>query len=272
MGVLGMGFLKRVLAGASPSSKVSLNTTYFATIRDDAMLPVVGEFYHQRAVATARPPGPNDLAPGLPPPPPGYYKALLTPEPANQYDRNAIAVYLWGSGSWSTVGYLSRTDAVNYQPVFRHLGPGPNGSPPAVACDAALVSERDGVGVVLHLGTPGECVVELATDHRIPVAHPWVSKPVVFSGHGFTTIYGVPLDREAQIMLARWAGCEVLPRVTKKAAALIVSDPNEPTANLQKAKEYGIPIVHEPQFVAALGVPPETIGRLSARWANMGPG
>jgi hypothetical protein len=192
---------------------------------------------------------------------------MLTPEPKNQYDPNAIAVLLWAGGSWSMAGYLSRTDAANYQPVFRHLAAG-HQSPPAVTCDAAFTPERGGVGVVLHLGTPGECIVELATDDRTP-PEAWAGRTLVFTGQGATTIYGVPLDRHAQIMLARWARCDVLPRLTKKAGALIVADPDEVTANLQKAKEYGVAIVPEPNFVAALGIPAETIGRLSGRWARM---
>lgn len=39
-------------------------------------------------------------------------------------------------------------------------------------------------------------------------------------------IHGVPVDRLAQVMLARWAGCELLPRLTKRTDALIVADPD----------------------------------------------
>jgi NAD-dependent DNA ligase len=111
--------------------------------------------------------------------------------------------------------------------------------------------------------------VELATDDRKPSDPSWAGKTVAFSGQGATTIYGVPLDRQAQLMLARWAGCEVLPRLTKKTDALIVADSSEPTTNLQKARDYGVAIVQEPNFVAAVGVPPEIIGRVSERWARI---
>ena len=164
-------------------------------------------------------------------------------------------------------GYLSRTEAASYQPVFRRLAAPAQNSPPAVVCDAALKSEHGGVGVVLHLGTPGECVVELATDDRVP-SPAWIGKTVVFGGHGATTIYGVPLDRQAQLMLARWAQCEVLPRVTKKIDAFIVAD-SGPPANLQKAKDYALTLVDEPNFICGVGIPPEVIGRVSERWARL---
>ena len=96
----------RSVTGRSPisyerSAQVELNVNYFKRIRDNATLDVVGEAYRQAGVLAARPPTGDDLPPGLPAPPPGYYKALLVPEPTNQYDRNAIRVALWAGGSWS---------------------------------------------------------------------------------------------------------------------------------------------------------------------------
>ena len=42
------------------------------------------------------------------------------PEPANKHDRDAIAVYIRESeGSMQEVGYLSRENALAYQPLFR---------------------------------------------------------------------------------------------------------------------------------------------------------
>jgi len=262
-----MGFLRRLLGGPATRG-MTLNITDFRRVRDDAALEVVGEAYRQENVALARPPGPDDLPPGMPPPPPGYFKATLIPEPTNQYDRNAIAVYLWSSRAWAHAGYLARSDALAYQPLFRHLATeSTTGSPAAIACDAALAQERGGTGVILHLGSPGECAVELATEGP-PIEHRWAGKTVVFTGQGATTIHGVPVDRHAQVMLARWAGCELLPRLTKRTDALILADPNELTANLQRAREYGVEVVQEPDFFEAVGITPEAIGRLTGRWAR----
>jgi hypothetical protein len=262
-----MSFLRRLLGGKQ-TAQVELNVNYFKRIRDDATLDVVGEAYRQAGVLAARPPSGNDLPPGLPAPPVGYYKALLVPEPTNQYDRNAIKVALWAGGSWSMAGYLSRFDAVRYQPLFSHLATSASGAQPAIACDAALTSERGGTGVVLHLGTPGECAAELATDDMTPAAHRWVGKYVVFTGQGGSTIFGVPLDREGQIMLARWAGCEVLPRLTKRTDALIVSDDEQTTGNRQKATEYKIEAIPELSFLADIGIDGASLGGVTGRWAR----
>jgi hypothetical protein len=250
---------------------LQLNATFFTRIRDDASVEVVGEAYRQRQVVAARPPGPDDLPPGLPPPPPGHYKAMLIPQPLNQHDPNAIGVFLWAGGDWSMAGYLSRFDAAKYQPLFRHVAADGTGGSPAVSCDAALMSERGGTGVVLHLGTPAECAIELATDDLAPSPHRWAGKFVAFTGQGGTTVFGVPLDREGQVMLARWAGCAVVPRLTKKTDALIVSDADQVTTNLQRAKEYGIEIVPEPEFIVGVGVAAEAIERVTGRWTRRAP-
>lgn len=262
-----MSFLRRQLGG-QPTVQVELNVNYFKRIRDDATVEVVGEAYRQAGVLAARAPSGDDLPPGLPAPPSGYFKALLVPEPTNQYDRNAIKVALWAGGSWSMAAYLSRLDAVRYQPLFAHLANSTSESQPAIACDAALTSERGGTGVVIHLGTPGECAAELATDEVAPARHRWVGKYIVFTGQGGSTIFGVPLDREGQVMLARWAGCEVLPRLTKKTDALVVSDSEQATANRHKAKEYGIEAVEETSFLPEIGIASEGIGRVIGRWAR----
>jgi len=270
-----VGFLRRLFGGgnqerASPNIQERMFAIiYVREIRDDATLPVVGEAYRQANVISARPPGGEDLPPGLPAPPSGYFKALLIPEPSNKFDPNAISVCLWAGGSWALAGYLSRENAVAYQPLFRWLSAGNPGKDVAIACDAARVPERDGVGVILHFGTPAECIAGLLTEDLAPSAdHPWAGKAVVFTGQAATAIHGVPVDRHAQLMIARWAGCDVLPRLTKKTDALIVADPNELTANLQRAKDYGVAIVQEPDFLAAVGIPSEAIGRVSGRWTR----
>ena len=52
------------------------------------------------------------------------HQALLMREPGNRYDRNAIAIYLRDpAGRADIVGYLSREDALRYQPVRLHARP-----------------------------------------------------------------------------------------------------------------------------------------------------
>lgn len=105
-------------------------------------------------------------------------------------------------------------------------------------------------------------------DNQPAPNHPWRDKAIVFTGQMVTTIYGVRIDRNAQVMLARWAGCDVLPRLTKKTDALILADAGEVTANLQKAKEYGVPVIPEPEFLAAIGLPVDAISKASGRGAS----
>jgi hypothetical protein len=198
-----LGFLRRILGssdsaaprgwpGVAQTREFRMSVTTFERLRDDAALDVVGEAYRQENVASARPPNPGDLPPGLPPPPAGYYKALVFPEPTNQYDPNAIAVALWAGGTWALSGYLSRARAQDYQPVYAHLAASVADAglgPPAIACDAARVREGSGFGVVLHLGTPAECVAELAIEDRAPTPdHPWAGKTVAITGQLATAI------------------------------------------------------------------------------------
>lgn len=253
-------------APAGSRGTVELDVTQFGQIRDDAAVRVVGEAYRQELVAKARPPGPDELPPGLNAPPAGYYKALLVPEPTNEYDPNAILVALWSGRDWAKCGYLARGEASRYRPLFAYLGRG--GKSPAIACDAAIVAEAGGRGVILHLGTPGECVAELATDDREPAEHEWRGLEIAFTGSSRTAVHGVLLDREGQIMFAGWAGCVVLPRVTKKVHLLVAAEPRDMTMNTQKAKDYGIPIVEEPAFLRAIGVPSEALAVDTLAWAR----
>ena len=69
-------------------------------------------------------------------------------------------------------------------------------------------------------------------------------------------------------MLARWAGCEVLPRLTKKTDALIVSDNEQTTGNRQKATEYDIEAIEETSFLADIGIDSTWLGRVTGRWAQ----
>ena len=71
-----MGFLKKVFGGkaeTNTNTNMNFNTNVFLKIRDDAALQVVGEAYRQDNVALARPPSEEDLPPGMPAPPPGYF-------------------------------------------------------------------------------------------------------------------------------------------------------------------------------------------------------
>ena len=85
-------------------------------------------------------------------------RAALFCERDNAHDQKAIAVH---AVDVAHVGYLSRKDAVNYQPVFTALEA--QGSAVA-ACPAFLIGGYPGkpsIGVMLCLSDPARIIREL---------------------------------------------------------------------------------------------------------------
>jgi hypothetical protein len=83
----------------------------------------------------------------------------LVHEKANEYDRNAISVWADGVG---LVGYLSRDDAADYQPIFAALRR--HGCETA-SCPAFLIGgepAKPSYGVMLCLSSPEKVVSDLA--------------------------------------------------------------------------------------------------------------
>jgi DNA polymerase-3 subunit epsilon len=54
--------------------------------------------------------------------------------------------------------------------------------------------------------------------------------------------------------IASKKGLQVMPSVTKKLDLLVVADPNTQSGKANKARQYGIRIVHEPVFWRVLGL------------------
>jgi hypothetical protein len=91
--------------------------------------------------------------------------ALLLPEPTNQYDENAVRVYLQPSqdGDAAIIGYLSREDAVAYRPVIDRVAE--RGE--VMLCRASLKGGWDrgiSFGVMLWIGAPWTLMAELDSD------------------------------------------------------------------------------------------------------------
>jgi hypothetical protein len=87
-----------------------------------------------------------------------WFRAALVCEPSNRYDPDAVAVYADGVGR---IGYLSRDDAADYQPVFTALrSRGYSvGSVPAF-----LIGGEPGkpsLGVLLCLSSPQKVIEDL---------------------------------------------------------------------------------------------------------------
>lgn len=83
-----------------------------------------------------------------------WFRAILVPEPDNEYDENAVAIWADGGGM---LGYLSAEDAEEYAPVFSSLE---RRGHVAATVPAMLVGgsrEKPSFGVVLALGSPWVC-------------------------------------------------------------------------------------------------------------------
>ncbi|MEA2221996.1 MAG: hypothetical protein QOH83_372 [Solirubrobacteraceae bacterium] len=84
----------------------------------------------------------------------------VVPEPSNPYDPNAVAIFIGGQ----KVGYLSRGDALDYQPAMEALlHAGYN----AGVCRGSIAgrgpgSETKNLGVFLYLADPDKLLVALS--------------------------------------------------------------------------------------------------------------
>jgi hypothetical protein len=238
------------LRGTSAASSISNGLTDRMVVPegDDAVLEIVGEAsYQPQLLAVGGRPGPE----GVPYP---EQIAKLVREPANRYDRNAIAIQIRGH----TVGYLSRDDAVRYQAVADWAA----ARGEQIACQARLTGgwnrgggDRGSIGCLLHLGSPGETFLTLVADSAaVRTDHPWPAYMIAFTGDSRCSIAGVALDREASTILARRAGLHVHPRMTKKVQLLVDCDSHGESGNELKAIEYGVPVITEREFWGALGL------------------
>lgn len=79
-------------------------------------------------------------------------------------------------------------------------------------------------------------------------------KCVCFTGECQCNVNGRPTTREMAADLATRHGVVVMESVTKKLDVLVVADPLTQSGKAKKARQYGIPIMHELVFWQALGV------------------
>jgi hypothetical protein len=246
-----VGFL-RTLFGQK-ESPVEVETELVVPERADAVLEVVGEQSYQDTILQIAG-GRDQNGPKNP-----RHHAALIPEPTNKYDRNAICVRIDGQ----RVGYLSREDAIRYGPVTRWIGQ--RGL--VIGCEAFLKGgwyrgrgDVGSVGVSLHLGSPGETMLQLLEEPlRIRNDHPWRGVMIAFTGDSRCTWNGMAIDRELATVIATRAGMIVHPRVTKKVQMLVDCDPGGTSGNELKAHEYGIQVILEADFWAALGLATEVL-------------
>jgi hypothetical protein len=258
-----ISWLRRIVVGDAPSvpqpapqhvpAVPDLPTRLVRPTRLDAALEVVGEGYRQEALERISGGRTEDGALHV------EQTAVLVPDPANPYDPNAVAVVVEGFH----VGYLTRTEAESWQPVLAWA----KARGFLVAAEAALIGgwdrghgDRGSFGIVLHLGTASETLAGLMLETlQVRGDHPWQSLLIAFTGDSTFRVNGFPLDRNACTVFAQHAGMHVHPRVTKKVQLLVDCDASGVSGNQAKADEYGIRVIGEREFWAAIGLPVEEV-------------
>lgn len=78
---------------------------------------------------------------------------------------------------------------------------------------------------------------------------------ICFTGESQCCVAGQPITRELARELASQRGITVMENFTKKVGFLVVADPNSQSGKAKKARDAGVPIVHEKAFWSAIGVP-----------------
>lgn len=257
-----MNFLRRLLGGGSSDAAaptVERPAIERRDLRAEALpagyqhliqgpsLDVVAESKYRAQIEQAvgrRPEGHRDVV-----------DAALVWEPRNRYDPNAITVQIQGR----TCGYLPREVAARYRPVMEWCRD--EGFVPVVRADVSGGwQQSDGswadFGIRVYVASPRKL---LGSEVSPSLDHPWVGQMIAFTGGSHFALSGVELDREWSEEIAGKAGMTVHPRVTKKVQLLVDCDPTGSSGNERKATDYGIPVVSEGAFWAALGLPVEEL-------------
>ena len=79
-------------------------------------------------------------------------------------------------------------------------------------------------------------------------------KRVCFTGEAQCRLNGKTISRELAASLAERHGLTVVGSVTKQLDILVVADPHTQSGKAQKARKYGLRILHEPEFWRMLGI------------------
>ncbi|MBM4048172.1 MAG: hypothetical protein FJ279_23970 [Planctomycetes bacterium] len=82
-------------------------------------------------------------------------------------------------------------------------------------------------------------------------------KRVCFTGEGQCRLNGAVISRELATSLAERNGMTVVDSVTKKLDILVVADPHTQSTKAKKARQYGLRVIHEPEFWRMLGIATE---------------
>jgi DNA polymerase-3 subunit epsilon len=87
-----------------------------------------------------------------------------------------------------------------------------------------------------------------------PVGDSLQGKRVCFTGDALCRLNGTPISRELATSLAEQHGLTVVESVTKQLDILVVADPHTQSTKAKKARQYGLRVIHEPEFWRMLGI------------------
>jgi hypothetical protein len=117
---------------------------------EDSRFAVHGESYRQPAIAQTAKIARNEGGEKV-------FRAILVPEPGNQYDSNAIAVY----SDVGQLGYLPRDVAREFGPVFEAIESQGCGAGVCTGVLTGGTQDKPSYGVVLRLSGPQDCLREV---------------------------------------------------------------------------------------------------------------
>lgn len=102
-------------------------------------------------------------------------------------------------------------------------------------------------------------IQSMANDRReeapaLPAGDSLRGKRVCFTGDALCRLNGTPITRELATSLAEQQGLTVVESVTKQLDILVVADPHTQSTKAKKARQYGLRVIHEPEFWRMLGI------------------
>jgi DNA polymerase-3 subunit epsilon len=120
----------------------------------------------------------------------------------------------------------------------------------------ALALDRDDLAFAQELTriTPEEAPLPRLPNTETVSCESLSGKRVCFTGDLSCRLNGNHITRELAEELARRAGLEVAPSVTKKLDILVVADPDSMSGKAKKARQYGTRIMAERVFWRSIGI------------------
>ncbi|NKS36504.1 DNA polymerase III subunit epsilon [Rhodococcus hoagii] len=127
------------------------------------------------------------------------------------------------------------------------------------ACEDGVVTEAERaelLHVAAQLGVPPQAANDALAQPPVVTRPTTVGQFELRPGDRITLTGDMDRPRAEWMAMAAGAGLVVGPSVTKKNVLLVAADPDSMSGKARKAREYGIPIVHERAFADLLAARP----------------